>query len=39
MLKLAAALVPGFAIYGFLPALIGAIVLSVISFILRLLLF
>jgi putative membrane protein len=39
MLKLAAALVPGFAIYGFLPALIGAIVLSVISYILRLLLF
>lgn len=35
MLKFAAALVPGFEVYGFLPALLGAIVLSVISLILR----
>jgi putative membrane protein len=36
MLKLAAALVPGFAVHGFLPAVIGAIILSLISFVLRL---
>ncbi|MGH7765872.1 MAG: phage holin family protein [Candidatus Binatia bacterium] len=35
MLKLAAAVVPGFEVYGFLPALLGAIILSVISLILR----
>ena len=35
MLKLAAALVPGFAVQGFLPALLGAIVLSVVSFVLK----
>jgi len=35
MLKLAAALVPGFEVYGFLPAVLGAIILSVISLILR----
>lgn len=35
MLKLAAALVPGFEVYGFLPALLGAIVLSLISLVLR----
>lgn len=35
MLKLAAALVPGFAVYGFLPALVGAIILSLISLVLR----
>jgi putative membrane protein len=35
MLKLAAALVPGFAVYGFLPALLGAIILSLISLVLR----
>jgi putative membrane protein len=36
MLKLAAALVPGFSIYGFLPALGGAIVLSLVNLVLRL---
>jgi putative membrane protein len=35
MLKFAAALVPGFAVEGFLAAFLGAIILSVISFILR----
>ena len=35
MLKLAAALVPGFSVQGFLPALLGAIVLSVVSFVLK----
>ena len=35
MLKLAAALVPGFVVEGFLPALLGAIVLSLVSFVLR----
>jgi len=35
MLKLAAALVPGFEVYGFLPALLGAIILSLISLVLR----
>jgi putative membrane protein len=35
MLKLAAALVPGFEVYGFLPAVLGAIILSVISLVLR----
>jgi putative membrane protein len=35
MLKLAAAVVPGFTINGFLPAFIGAIVLSVINLLLR----
>ncbi|HEY2987169.1 MAG TPA: phage holin family protein [Candidatus Binatia bacterium] len=35
MLKFAAALVPGFAVEGFLPALLGAIVLSLVSFVLR----
>jgi putative membrane protein len=35
MLKFAAALVPGFEVYGFLPALFGAIILSLISLVLR----
>ena len=35
MLKLAAALVPGFSVQGFLPALLGAIVLSVVNFVLK----
>jgi putative membrane protein len=35
MLKLAAAVVPGFKINGFLPALVGALVLSVVNLILR----
>ena len=39
MLMLAAALVPGFAVYGFMPALLGAIVLSLVTFVLRALIF
>jgi putative membrane protein len=35
MLKLAAALVPGFSIHGFLPALFGAIVLTIVNLCLR----
>ena len=35
MLKLAAALVPGFKINGFLPALVGALVLSLVNLLLR----
>ena len=35
MLKLAAALVPGFNINGFLPALFGAIVLTIVNLCLR----
>jgi putative membrane protein len=35
MLKLAAAFVPGFQIAGFIPAFIGAIVLSVVNLIFR----
>jgi putative membrane protein len=35
MLKLAAAVVPGFVIRGFLPALFGAIVLSLVNLLLR----
>lgn len=35
MLKLAAALVPGFRIHGFLPALVGSIVLSLVNMLLR----
>jgi putative membrane protein len=35
MLKLAAALVPGFRIEGFLPAFFGAIVLSLVNMLLR----
>jgi putative membrane protein len=35
MLKLAAALVPGFRIYGFLPAFLGAIVLSLVNMALQ----
>ena len=35
MLKLAAALVPGFTIRGFLPAFFGAIVLSLVNLALR----
>ncbi|OGQ78417.1 MAG: hypothetical protein A3F90_04710 [Deltaproteobacteria bacterium RIFCSPLOWO2_12_FULL_60_19] len=35
MLKLAAALVPGFSVQGFLPAILGAIVLSVVNFALK----
>ena len=38
MLKLAAAFVPGFNIRGFLPALIGAFVLSLVNLVLRALL-
>jgi putative membrane protein len=39
MLELAAALVPGFAVSGFGAALLGAIVLSLVSFLLRALIF
>ncbi|HEY6197166.1 MAG TPA: phage holin family protein [Candidatus Binatia bacterium] len=39
MLLFAAMLVPGFAVHGFGPALLGAIVLSVVSFVLRFLVF
>jgi putative membrane protein len=35
MLELAAALVPGFRIHGFLPAFIGSIVLSLVNMTLR----
>ena len=35
MLKLAAALVPGFEVRGFLPALIGAVLMSIVSSILQ----
>ena len=35
MLKLAAALVPGFRIDGFLPAFLGAIVLSLVNMVLQ----
>ena len=35
MLKVAAALVPGFFIRGFLPAFIGAIVLTIVNLVLR----
>lgn len=35
MLKLVAALVPGFSIQGFLPAFFGAIVLSLVNLFLR----
>jgi putative membrane protein len=35
MLKVAAALVPGFRIDGFLPAFFGAIVLSLVNMVLR----
>jgi putative membrane protein len=35
MLKLAAAVVPGFQINGFLPAFLGAIVLSIINLLFR----
>ncbi len=35
MLEVAAALVPGFRIDGFVPAFIGAIVLSLVNFLLR----
>ncbi len=35
MLKLAAALVPGFKINGFLPALVGALVLSLVNLLLQ----
>jgi putative membrane protein len=35
MLKLAAALVPGFRINGFLPAFFGAIVLTLVNMLLR----
>ena len=35
MLKVAAALVPGFRIEGFLPAFIGAIVLTLVNMVLR----
>jgi len=38
MLKLAAALVPGFNINGFFPALVGALVLSLVNLLLRTLL-
>jgi putative membrane protein len=37
MLELAAAFVPGFSIDGFLPAFVGAIVLSLVNLILKLL--
>jgi putative membrane protein len=35
LLKLAAAFVPGFSIRGFLPALIGSILITVLNWILR----
>jgi putative membrane protein len=35
VLKLASMFVPGFHIYGFLPALLGAIILSIINMIFR----
>ena len=35
MLEVAAALVPGFEVHGFLPAFLGAIVLSVVNMVLR----
>lgn len=35
MLKLAASLVPGFYVRGFIPALIGAVVLSLVSSVLQ----
>jgi putative membrane protein len=35
MLKLAAAIVPGFRIQGFLPALLGAVVLSLVNVVLQ----
>ena len=35
MLKVAAAFVPGFEVIGFLPALVGALVLSVLHLIMR----
>lgn len=35
MLQLAAALVPGFRIQGFIPALIGSIVLTLVNLVLR----
>ena len=35
MLKLAALLVPGFMVRDFIPALLGALVLSLVSFVLR----
>lgn len=39
MLRFAAYLVPGFVVQGFWPAFFGAIVLSVVSFVLRSLVF
>lgn len=36
ILKLAAALVPGFSIHGFLPAFLGAVVLSLVNLFMRL---
>ena len=39
MVWFAAALVPGFSVHGFGAALLGAVVLSVVSFILRFLVF
>ena len=39
MLSFAAMLVPGFAVHGFGAALLGAIVLSLVSFVLRALVF
>lgn len=35
MLKLAAAFVPGFSVHGFIPAILGAIVLSLVNFALK----
>jgi putative membrane protein len=35
MLKLAAALLPGFAIYGFMPAFWGALLLALINMVVR----
>ncbi len=35
MLKFAAALVPGFRVHGFLPAFLGAIVLTIVNTVLR----
>ena len=35
MLELAAAVVPGFSVHGFIPALIGAVMLSLVSSVLQ----
>lgn len=39
LLKLASIFVPGFSVHGFLPALLGSVVLTILSYILRHMLF